>query len=510
MSAEQSTTRLDPRRWWTLAFSLLAVTITVIDNTVLTVSIPRIMNDLDTNVTGVQWVFTGYALTFASMLVIGGRLGDIHGPRRIVIIGASLFGIGSLLAAVSTTMSMLILGEALIEGVGAALLVPNTLSLIARSFEGRERAFAFATWATALGAAAALGPVLGGFLTTYYSWRWAFGINVIIAPVMVLGMAFLVSRNIGGGDRQRLDVRGAVLIAAGTFLVVFGLSQGETYGWWVPIRSFTLAGRDVWPTSAPVSIVPFAFLAGVVLLYAFVRSELTLERQGRHPLFEFSQFRLHTFRYANIANFSMAFAQLGVSFCVALYLQESEHLSPMQNGLWVLPVGAAILCGAPFGGWLSRSLGTTNTLRVGSALSVVGLVAQAVLLSRNVPYWAVLPAFVAYGFAGGIVSSQMNQMMLHDIAPAKSGAASGISTTSRQTATALGAATLGAIFATVSARHGVHAALLPALLVGALALAGSSAVMWLMPQIDRKPESVAEELIDDFALVDPVDARMEG
>jgi predicted MFS family arabinose efflux permease len=287
------------------------------------------------------------------------------------------------------------------------------------------------------------------------------------------------------------------------------LSQGETYGWWRPIADFSIAKTVVWPDTAPISIVPCAFVVGALLIYVFVRTELTLERNQRHPLFEFSQFRFLTFRYANIATFSMAFAQLGASLSIALYLQESEHLTPLENGLWVLPVGLAILVGAPFGGWISRYLGATNTLRVGAVLNAIALLAEAMLLTSDAPYWGVFPGFFAYGFTAGIVSSQMNQVMLYDIAPEKTGAASGINTTARQIATALGVATMGTIFATVAKNHDVHDALLPSLLVGFFAFVVTAAVMFRLPQIRIERRSTEEELIDHFALVDPIDARME-
>ncbi len=489
--AEVSADPGQAHRWWVLGFSLLAVTITVIDNTVLTVSIPRIMQDLHSNIAGVQWVFTGYALTFASLLVIGGRLGDIYGARRLVVVGSALFGLGSLLASVATSMPVMILGEAVIEGAGAAFLVPNTLAVIARTFEGRERAVAFAAWATVIGAAGALGPVLGGYLTTYHSWRWCFRINVVIAPIMIVGMLVAGSRDARSEAHEQLDFRGAFLVACGTFLVVFGLTQGNSYGWWRPTGGFSIVGDRAWPAQAPISPVPLAFLAGLALLAAFVRTETRMERRGGQPLFEFSQFRIRTFRLSNVVTFFMAFAQLGVSLCIALYLQESRHLTPMRNGLWVLPVGVAILVGAPVGGWLSRSLGATNTMRLGGVVNVVGLVAEAFLLSSNAGYRYVLPAFLVYGFGAGIVASQLNRVLLHEIATAKTGTASGINTTARQTAAALGVATLGAVFAAAANAHGVAAALRPSLLVGALALAASTAAMWRLPQIERDERRAA-------------------
>src|SRR5579863_2704120 len=180
----------DPRRWVTLGIILISTVIVVLDNTVLNVAIPTILREFHTTVPSLEWVITGYALTFATLLIIGGRLGDLYGTRRMFIIGAGIFAAGSLLAAVSWNVGSLIVGEAVIEGIGASMMLPATLSILSSSFHGHERATAFAAWGAVAGSAAGLGPVVGGFLTTDVSWRWSFGINVIIAPLAALG-AFL-------------------------------------------------------------------------------------------------------------------------------------------------------------------------------------------------------------------------------------------------------------------------------------------------------------------------------
>jgi EmrB/QacA subfamily drug resistance transporter len=510
---EAGETTQDPRRWLALGLVLLAVVLPVIDNTVLTVSVPRIMADLDTDITGAQWLFTTYALVFASGLVIAGRLGDMHGPRRMVIIGSVLFGTGSLIAALAPTLPIMIVGLGAIEGMGAALLVPNTTSLIARTFHGRERVTAFAAHAMTIGAAASIAPLLGGYLTTYHSWRWAFGVNVIVAPIVILGLLSTTTPDGAKGDRQRLDVRGALLIASGTFLVVFGLSQGETYGWWRPTGALTIAGRDVWPATAPISIVPLALIAGVALIVVFYRAEVALERRDAHPLFEFSQFRHRTFRLANLATFFMAFGQLGVAISVSLFLQESRGMTPLENGLWVFPSGLAILAGAPFGGWASRRIGAVNTMRIGGTLTVVNLLLIAAALSSDVPYVGALPWFLLYGFGSGMVASQLTRVMLNDIAPHRAGAASGINMAARQTATALGVATIGTIFATVAANSGIHAALWPAMGTAACTLAVSVLVIWRIPRIepDAQPTDVlhAEDLVATDLPVGPVTPALE-
>src|SRR5580700_1957764 len=225
------TEELDPRRWLALIIAVVAAFIVVLDNTVLNVAIPTIIRDFHTTLPSVEWVITGYALTFATLLIIGGRLGDVYGHRRIFIIGAGLFGVGSLLASVSHSVGVMILGEAVIEGIGASLMLPATLAILSTTFRGRERATAFAAWGATAGVAAASGPVVGGFLTDFYSWRWAFRINVVIAPLAIVGALCFMPRAVRSDRTVKVDVPGAALIAVGMFSLVFALSEGGIYGW---------------------------------------------------------------------------------------------------------------------------------------------------------------------------------------------------------------------------------------------------------------------------------------
>src|SRR5438132_6237613 len=259
----------DPRRWFTLAIVITAVLIVVLDNTVLNVALPPILREFHTTLPSLQWVVTGYALTFATLLIIGGRLGDIYGHRRVFVIGAALFGAGSLLASVATSVPMLVLGEAVIEGIGASLMLPTTLAILSVTFRGRERAAAFAAWGATAGVAAAAGPVVGGFLTTNYSWRWSFRINVIIAPLAIIGALLFMKRGVRPARRMRVDVVGALLVATGMFLFVFALSESGIYGWWKPLQTVSIAGTTLWSDSSPIAITPVALAAALAILTFF-------------------------------------------------------------------------------------------------------------------------------------------------------------------------------------------------------------------------------------------------
>lgn len=485
----------DPRRWWVLALAILAITPVLLDNTVLTVSVPTIMKELDASLPAVQWVLSGYMLVFASLLVIGGRLGDVLGHRRVLIAGATLFGAGSLLAAVATDVGHLLVGEAVIEGFGAALLTPASLALLSKSFQGQERLTAFGAWGAVMGATTALGPVFGGYLTTYHSWRWAFGINVALAPILVAGCYFVLQPDERSGARPPMDIVGAALIGLGTFLLVFGFTQSNVYGWWTPIGDVTMFGANLWPATSRVSVVPLAFVGAVVLLTAFVRVELRKERNGGDPLFAFSEFRNPWFRNGAIMAFLLTVGQLGIVLVIPLFLQGTRHLTAMENGLWICPAGVATIVGAQVGARLARRVGPTTIVRVGVAIAVVALVMQAFLLREGVTFIQLLPALVVYGIGGGFTNSQLTNVILAGVDPARVGTASGVNTTGRQAGGALGVAVVGAIFTAVARDHGVAAAVKPAILTTAGVMLAAAVAAWRIPHVPADRSTTEEEQV---------------
>jgi EmrB/QacA subfamily drug resistance transporter len=455
---------LDPRRWITLCVLVITVVLVAMDTSVLNVSIPTMLRDLDTTVPSLEWVIAGYSLTFASLLIIGGRLGDIFGHRRLFVIGVSLFGLGSLIAALSPTVGWLILGEAVIEGIGAALMVPSTLALLTTIFHGRERATAYAAWGAAAGAAVAFGPVLGGWLTTNYSWRWAFGINVIIAPLAVLGAMVLMSAS-ERHARIPIDLPGAALIASGMFGIVFALSQSPTYGWLTPKEALTVGSVDVWPASMPISITAAAFVLGIVLLVAFVIVERRKEARNAHPLFEISQLRFKTLRYGLVTAVIVSLGQLGLLFALPLFLQGANGLTAEQNGLWMLPLGLMMIVGAQIGGKLNHRYGTTNVVRFGFFLEAFSLVGLLLSVHPDIGFWQLFPSIALFGLGVGAASGPLTNLVLSEISMDKSGVASGANSTARQLGAALGAAMMGSLVTVQTTSHAVdavQAAALPA------------------------------------------------
>jgi len=447
---------LDPRRWLTLGILILTVVLIALDTSVLNVSIPTILRDLHTTVPALQWVITGYSLTFATLLIIGGRLGDIYGHRRMFIIGTSLFGLGSLMASVSNSVGMLILGEAVVEGIGAALMTPSTLAILSNTFTGRERAKAFAAWGAAAGAAVAFGPVLGGFLTTNYSWRWSFRINVVVAPIAAVG-ALVLMRSGKRAERKPIDVPGAALIAAGMFLIVFALSDGGTYGWFEPLKTFSVAGVEIWPESAPISVIAFALFLGVVLLFAFVRLERWKAARSADPLFDFGLLNVKSFRYGLLTILILTMGQLALLFALPLFLQNAVHLSAEENGLWLLPLGIFIIIGSQVSGRLTRRFSQGSIIACGLGVETVSLLLVIWAIRPGISFWDIVPGLACFGIGLGFASSQLTSVILSEISADRSGVASGASSTARQMGGAFGAAIIGSLITVQTTNRAVDA-----------------------------------------------------
>lgn len=426
-------------RWFVLVAVALSALIVTIDSSVLTVAIPTIMRDFDSSLPSVQWVLAGYSLVVASLLVIGGRLGDLFGHRVTFVAGAALFAAGSLLATVSWSVPSLFVGEALIEGIGASLMLPATLAVISITFQGRERATAFAVWGAVIGFGVAIGPALGGWLTTDLSWRWAFGINLVVAPVSALGVLLFLERDARAARRPRLDFAGSALVSSGLFLLVFAISEGHRFGWWKPIEDLSVGG---------LSVVPIAFALSAAFLVTFVIVERRRERAGRDPLFEFGELRHRGYRYGLLTTATLAMGQVGQMFVLAYYLQDGRGLSALDAGLWLLPMGPGIIVGSRLGAAMTHRIGIVATVRWGLVLQFVGLVVCATFVSPTMAFATMCTAIVLFGLGIGIASSQLTNVILSDIDDEKSGVASGANNTVRQVGAALGIAIVGTILAT--------------------------------------------------------------
>lgn len=418
-------------RWWVLVVLALAVSLIVIDGTIVNVALPTIIDDLHLSFTDAQWVGTLYALIFAALLLTSGWLGDTVGRRTTLLVGVVGFVTASVVAGMAAGPAPFLAARAL-QGVSAALVLPSTLSTVNATFRGRDRAIAFGIWGATISAMAAVGPLLGGWLTTHVDWRWIFWINVPIGAVILLGTALVVPNTRGDGT-QRLDVGGFVLSALALGSLVFGLVMGQAYGWWTAKRDLAVAG---------LSVVPLALVAGVVGLVAFVAWERARARVGRSVLLDLTLFGYRSFRWGNVAAMIIALGEFGLLFVLPLYLQNALGYSSLKSGL----VLAAMALGAFVAGAMARhvsaALSPARTAQIGVAMEALGLLVLALTVRPDTSVWVPVGVLVVYGAGLGLCSAQLTSVILHDVPAAQSGQGSAAQSTFRQLGSALGVAIL--------------------------------------------------------------------
>lgn len=430
-------------RWIGLLFISIAVSLIIVDSTIVNVAIPSIVDDIHIDSTQVQWVQTAYTLVFAALLIPFGTLADRIGRRRLLVTGVAVFTVASVLAGLAPDGPLLITARVL-QGVGGAMVLPTTLSLINATFRGRERGIAFAIWGSTIGGMAAVGPLLGGWLTTDFSWRWAFGVNVPFGIAVIIGVYLTVAES-AAGKKERLDLVGAALSVLAAGSLVFGLIQGRTLGWWLP----TEAASHWWALA--VSPIPLALLLAVAAVAGFVVWERYRTRRGQSTMVPLDLFTITSFRNGNIVAMLISLGELGLLFVIPLWLQNVLRYDALQTGLILLAlaVGSFLASGAVTG--LSRRLSAVAILRVGVTLELSALVALALTLNTGMTWLPLAVVLFVYGLGLGLASAQITNVVLADVPVEQSGRASGTQSTSRQVGSALGVATLGTLlFSSIS------------------------------------------------------------
>jgi EmrB/QacA subfamily drug resistance transporter len=431
-------------QWITLFVMSMALMIVIIDVTIVNVTIPAMQFDFGATLQSVEWVSALYALVYAALIITFGKLGDTYGRRRLFNLGLGIFVAGSLLVGAAPSISWVLMGR-FVQALGAAMVSPATLSIVSTTFRGRSRGVAFGIWGGTAAAAGAIGPLLGGFLTTFISWRWAFLINLPIGILAVVGSLRYVPESLDMTSRRQVDVPGIALASLGLGSVVFGLIEGQTYGWWAPRHTFTLGGLS-WPLKT-MAITPVMFVIGVAGMAGFVLYELKRGRSGLEPLFDFSLLRFKGFRYGLMTVLIVALGEFGLFFVMTIYLQIGRGLTAFQAGLVFLPFAVANLIVAPMAGWLSSRIGPKWVVTSGMLLEAISIFSTAQLIRPETAISTFIPTFVLYGMGVGLTISQLTNTTLSDIPPEKSGVGSGANNTVRQVGAAIGVAILGAVLA---------------------------------------------------------------
>jgi EmrB/QacA subfamily drug resistance transporter len=441
------------RRWWTLAAMCFALFMVMLDNTVVNVALPSIQDDLHTSIAGLEWTVNAYTLAFGVLLVTGGRLGDIFGRRRVFLMGVMLFAASSAFIGFSQSSAWLIGGRA-IQGVGAALMMPATLSIITNAFPPHERGKAIGTWAGVSALALAIGPVLGGLLVERVSWQSIFFINLPVAAGALAVTLFATRESRDETVVPKVDVAGIAALTAGLTALTLALVEAGAWGW----------------GSARI-LALFALAAAGLAVFT------RIERRVPVPMVDFSFFGSRTFLATNIVAFIVSFSMLGMFFFLTLYMQKILGYSPLEAGVRFLPTTLLVIVVAPIAGRLTDRIGPRPLLTAGLALVAVSLGWQSFLTATS-GFGFLLPGFALMGIGIALVMSPMSTAAMNAVDQTKAGVASGILSMNRMIGGTLGVAVLGTFIGQTASRADFVDSLGHGLLIGALVAAAGAVVAW--------------------------------
>ena len=455
------------RNGWTLAIVSVALFMVVLDNLVVSVALPTIHRDLGASIQSLEWTVNAYVLAYAVLLLTGAALGDRFGRRRMFLAGVSLFTAASAAAALAPSTGLLVAARA-VQGGGAALVTPLTLTLLAEAFPAERRGIAIGVWSGISGTAVALGPLVGGAVVQGISWHWIFWINVPIGVVLVPLAARILSES--HGPYGRLDLPGLALGSSGAFGVVFGLVRAQSLGW-------------------TATTVLASLIGGALLLAAFVIWEL----RAREPMLPMSFFARRSFAVTNVVSLSMYFGMFGSIFFLSQYMQNVLHNTPLQAGLKLLVWTGASMLVAPLAGVFSERFGSRLFMVAGLALQAAGLAWLASMLSTHLAYSHMIVPFVMAGSGMALVFAPSANAVLSSVTAQQAGQASGANNAIREIGGVLGVAVLASVFTGSGGYASPQAfidGLLPAMWLGVAVLAVGALVALAFPF--GKP--VAEEL----------------
>ena len=434
-------------RWIGLVFISLAISLVIIDGTIVNTIFPAIIQDLALNSTEVQWVQESYILVFASLLLVWGSLADRVGRKLLLNIGIVIFIASSVWAGLTDSASGLILAR-VIQGIGGAMVLPTTLSLVNANFQGKERGIAFAVWGATIGGMVAVGPVLGGWLATDFDWRWAFMINLPLGVLILIGVSIFVTESKSAQRQGGLDWAGAAISVVMFSTLVFGLIEGRVYGWWQvePDSGFQL-GSFVWPETG-ISVIPVALAISLVSTVMFVLWERRRERQGKNVLLDLGLFGITSFRNGSIAALIISMGEFGILFAIPLWLQNVVGLSAISSGLVLLWLAGGAFAASAVGGALSGKLPPARAVQLGVLLELVGVAGVALFTSQESGWVPLAPFLFIYGIGIGLATAQLTGVIMVDVPMEKNGQGSGSQSTVRQVGSALGIAVLGTLLFT--------------------------------------------------------------
>lgn len=436
--AANSATEAAPKvNWWPLVALAIAQFVMVVDQSAMNVSISTLVADFDTTVTTIQAVITLYCLVMAMFMLTGGKIGDIIGRRRAFVVGLLVYAAGSAITAVAPSVVTLTLGWSVLEGLGAALVMPALVALIAGNFDGPSRKVAYAVIGGVAGAGIAVGPILGGWATTELSWRVIFAGEVVLVAI-ILAMTPKVRDAVRPDRAPKLDGVGTVLSSAGLGLVVLGVLQSSTWGWVRPTDQSPLEPFGF-------SLTPFVIGLGAVLLWGFTVWQARRERTGRDPLVHLSLLKVVPLRSGLLGLFSQNLILMGVFFTIPLYLQLVLGLNALETGLKMLPVSVTMFLAAAAGSRLSSRFSIRTIVRSGLVLTTVATVLLLGTIKPELNDAGFAWSMAILGVGMGLLASQLGNVVQSSVDASGRGEAGGLQFTGQQLGSSLGVALLGAI-----------------------------------------------------------------
>jgi EmrB/QacA subfamily drug resistance transporter len=411
----------------------------VLDQAVMNVAISQLVEDFDTTVTTIQVVIALYALVMAALMVTGAKLGDLLGRRRTFAIGLGIYATGSALTAASWSVTTLMLGWSILEGIGAALVLPALVALAAGNYTGKDRAVAYGVLGGVAGAGIAVGPILGGWATTEVTWRIVFVGEVVVAGLILLGTR-MIQEPAPEGRGQRLDWVGSVLAALGLALIVIGVLQASNWGWLRPLDS------PIEPFG--FSLTPFVIAAGGLVLAAFRAWVRHREERGEEPLVHFRLFRIATLRGGLLMLLAQNLILMGIFFTIPLYLQIVLGLDALETGVRMLPASVGLFVAALAGSKLASRFAARPLVRVGLGITLLSTLMLLAVIKPELDTAPFLAAMGVLGVGMGLVISQLGNVVQSAVADRDRSEAGGVQNTAQQLGSSLGTALLGAVVIT--------------------------------------------------------------
>jgi len=430
------------RKWIPIILLASGQFVMTLDSSVMNVSITQIVADLNTSIQGVQSAITFYTLVMAAFMLAGAKLGDILGRNRAFAIGLGIYGLGTVITAISPSLTVLLFGWSLVEGLGAVMVIPAIAALTAASYEGKDRALAFSLIGAMTAIAVAAGPLIGGFVTTNYSWRWVFAGEAVVVVVLLL-LRGNIARVPRAEHPPKLDYVGAGLSAVGLGLIVFGILMSSKWGFLQPRAALTIGGTEITPLG--FSVVPFLILAGLAALAGFVLWEDRRGRLGRDQLVDVSLLRIERLRAGLLTIGGQQLVLMGTFFVLPVYLQIVLGFDAFETGKRLLPLSAAMLVAALVGPKIAGRRSPRTVAQAGLVAISAGAVVMLATLDVELNDTGFRAALVLMGVGAGLLASQLGNVIMSSVDPAKTSEAGGLQGTALNLGASIGTALIGAV-----------------------------------------------------------------